>query len=197
MKVSIHHCLDTKDDASSEDALNLLENIDDDLDRINVAMVKVHEDESFTEWGVKEKCSIFYFENGIPNIYSGETNNNLIVNKWFTLDEILGDVANDRELLKWVKRQFEGDDIEDVNAVIVDKITKGEVGNKDVYGDHNIAAVLFCKWSISIFKICYIDNFLDKQGDTVSGKILKAMENIDDECDQNGIIFVKVDTEND
>ena len=66
---------------------------------------------------------------------------------WGLVDknEILGDVANDRELLKWVKRQYEGDDIEDVNAVIVDKITKGEVGNKDVYGDHNIAAVLFCK----------------------------------------------------
>ena len=26
----------------------------------------------------------------------------------------------------------------------------------------------------------------------MSGKILKAMENIDDECDQQGIIFVKV-----
>lgn len=29
----------------------------------------------------------------------------------------------------------------------------------------------------------------------MSGKILKAMENIDDECDQNGIIFVKVDND--
>ena len=55
--------------------MNLLENIDDDLDRINVAMVKVHEEESFSEWGINAKCSIFYFENGIPNIYSGETNN--------------------------------------------------------------------------------------------------------------------------
>ena len=70
--------------------------------------------------------------------------------------KFLGDVANDRELLKWVKRQFEGDDIEDLNAVIVDKITKGEVGNKDVYGDHNIAAVLFCKGSVQNFKIHYI-----------------------------------------
>ena len=51
--------------------LNVLENIDDDLDRINVAMVKVHEREAFKEWGVSEKCSIFYFENGIPNIYTG------------------------------------------------------------------------------------------------------------------------------
>ena len=33
--------LDTKDDASSEDVLEVLENIDDDLDRLNVGMVKV------------------------------------------------------------------------------------------------------------------------------------------------------------
>lgn len=60
--------LDTKDE---EDVLNVLENIDDDLDRINVAMVKVHEREAFKEWGVSDKSSIFYFENGIPNIYTG------------------------------------------------------------------------------------------------------------------------------
>ena len=67
----IEICLDTKDDSGSADVLNVLENIDDDLDRINVAMVKVHEREAFKEWGVSEKCSIFYFENGIPNIYTG------------------------------------------------------------------------------------------------------------------------------
>ena len=58
---------------------------------------------------------------------------------------VKGDVSNDRELLKWVKRQFEGDDIEEVNAKILDKITRGEVGNKEIYGEHNDAAVLFCE----------------------------------------------------
>ena len=33
---------------------------------------------------------------------------------------------------------------------------------------------------------------VDKKGDSVSSKILKAMENIDDECEEQGIIFVKV-----
>ena len=47
--------------------------------------------------------------------------------------------------MKWVKRQFEGDDIEEVNAKILDKIAKGDVGNKEIYGQHNDAAVLFCK----------------------------------------------------
>ena len=66
-KCKISH-LDTKD---AEDVLDVLENIDDDLDRINVAMVKVYEREAFKEWGVSDKSSIFYFENGIPNIYPG------------------------------------------------------------------------------------------------------------------------------
>ena len=35
---------------------------------------------------------------------------------------------------------------------------------------------------------------VDKKGDSVSSKILKAMENIDDECEEQGIIFVKVRT---
>ena len=60
--------LDTK---GEEDVLDVLENIDDDLDRLNIAMVKVYEREAFKEWGVSDKTSIFYFENGIPNIYSG------------------------------------------------------------------------------------------------------------------------------
>ena len=50
--------------------------------------------------------------------------------------------------MKWVKRQFEGDDIEEVNAKILDKITRGEVGNKEIYGEHNDAAVLFCEKKI-------------------------------------------------
>ena len=37
--------------------------------------------------------------------------------------------------------------------------------------------------------------FADKQFDAVSSKILKAMENIDDECDQQNIIFVKTNDE--
>ena len=69
------------------EALEVLENIDDDLDRLNVAMVKVRqllsrikyfykclqipEKDAFLDWGVTNLCSVFYFENGIPNIYSG------------------------------------------------------------------------------------------------------------------------------
>lgn len=47
--------------------------------------------------------------------------------------------------MKWVKKQFEGDDIEDVNAAVLEKIIKGETGNKELYGEHGNVAVLFCK----------------------------------------------------
>ena len=69
------------------EALELLENIDDDLDRLNVGMVKViellkvgtsepssvqiPEKQAFVDWGVTVLCSVLYFENEIPNIYSG------------------------------------------------------------------------------------------------------------------------------
>ena len=35
-------------------------------------------------------------------------------------------------------------------------------------------------------------SFAVKKGDVYSAKVLKALENIDDECDENGIIFIKV-----
>ena len=37
-----------------------------------------------------------------------------------------------------------------------------------------------------------IPTFSVKKGDVYSAKVLKALENIDDECDENGIIFIKV-----
>lgn len=40
-----------------------------------------------------------------------------------------------------------------------------------------------------------IKHFTDKKGDAVSAKVIKAMENIDDECDEQGIIFVKIGDE--
>ena len=106
---------------------------------------KIYETESFREWGVTEKCSIFYFENGIPNIYSGKSSFRREERKVGSILTFSGDVSNDRELLKWVKRQFEGDDIEDVNGVVLEKIAKGQVGDKQIFGEHEDAAVLFCK----------------------------------------------------
>ena len=35
--------------------------------------------------------------------------------------------------------------------------------------------------------------FSVKKGDVNSAKVLKALENIDDECDENGILFIKVE----
>jgi len=141
------------------ETLDVLENVDDDLDRISVGMVKISEPEAFKEWGITGSSGVLYFENGIPNTYSG-------------------DLSNERELLKWVKKQFEGDDIEDVTSHVMEKIVKGEVGNKETYGEHDDAAILFYK-----------------RGDAFSSKILKALENIDDDCDQHGIIFVKIGDE--
>ena len=102
---------------------------------------------------------VVYFEKGIPSIYHGE-------------------MAGERDLLKWVKKQVEGDDIEDVNKKMMDKIIRGQVGDRKVFGEHADAAVLFYK-----------------NGDPSSSKVLKALENIDDDCEEQGIIFVKTGDE--
>ena len=73
----------------------------------------------------------------------------------------------------------------------MEKIVKGEVGNKETYGEHDDAAVLFCKYHIQIWLSWFLF-FKDKKGDNFSNKVLKALENIDDDCDEQGIIFVKV-----
>ena len=39
-----------------------------------------------------------------------------------------------------------------------------------------------------------VSTFAVRKGDVYSAKVLKALENIDDECDENGIIFIKVVT---
>jgi len=146
-------------DRSSTEALELLENIDDDLDRVKVGMVKVSEAEAFKDWGVSGKCSVFYFELGIPNIYPG-------------------DVSSERDLLHWVKVQLAGDDIEDVNSRVLARIVEGELGSKVVFGEHTDVAVLFYK-----------------RGDENSEKVLKSLENIDDDCEEHGIPFVKIGEE--
>ena len=70
------------------EALDLLENVDDDLDRLSVGMVKVSytilnqlkilnpisqicEPEAFKDWGITGSSAVLYFENGIPNMYAG------------------------------------------------------------------------------------------------------------------------------
>ncbi|XP_053689496.1 uncharacterized protein LOC128738420 [Sabethes cyaneus] len=76
------------------------------------------------------------------------------------------DLSDEEEILRWLLSQLEKDEIEDVTDEMLDKLIK----------EGKSVAVLF-----------YDNN--DKKSD----KILNELENIDDECDQLGINFVKMD----
>ncbi|XP_055620756.1 uncharacterized protein LOC129765014 isoform X10 [Toxorhynchites rutilus septentrionalis] len=76
------------------------------------------------------------------------------------------DLSDEEEILQWLLSQLEKDEIEDVTDEMLDKLIK----------EGKSVAVLF-----------YDNN------DKKSEKILNELENIDDECDQLGINFVKMD----
>ncbi|CAG2056791.1 unnamed protein product [Timema podura] len=77
-----------------------------------------------------------------------------------------GDLENEDEILEWLVDQLEKDEIEDVTDEMLDRLIK----------DGKNMAVLF-----------YDNN------DRKSQRVLNELENIDDECDALGIVFVKID----
>lgn len=51
------------------------------------------------------------------------------------------------------------------------------------------------KFQFKIFYISIVNLFSDDKDQKKSQKILNELENIDDECDQNNIVFVKIDND--
>ncbi|XP_045026962.1 uncharacterized protein LOC116925152 isoform X6 [Daphnia magna] len=76
-----------------------------------------------------------------------------------------GDLANEEQVLAWLIEQLASDTIEDITDEMLDKLIK-----KSAH-----LAVLF----------------YDKE-DSKSAAVVTELENIDDECDQKGISFVKI-----
>ncbi|KAG5893623.1 hypothetical protein JTB14_006290 [Gonioctena quinquepunctata] len=79
-----------------------------------------------------------------------------------------GDLEEEQEILEWLVEQLEKDEIEDVTDEMLDKLI----------AEGKTLAVLF------------YDN-----DDRKSQKVLNELENIDDECDKLGIVFVKIDND--
>lgn len=77
-----------------------------------------------------------------------------------------GDLEQEEDILEWLVEQLEKDEIEDVTDEMLDKLIAKE----------KKLAVLF-----------YDEN------DKKSQKVLNELENIDDECDKLGVVFVKID----
>lgn len=88
------------------------------------------------------------------------------------------------EILHWLLGHLENEEIEDIDEDTLDRMVK----------EGRTMAVLFCKFQLFLSKVIdSLISFTDDNNDKKSDKVLAELENIDDECDQLGISFVKID----
>ncbi|CAO1302062.1 unnamed protein product [Diamesa hyperborea] len=135
-----------KDDKQDIRVLNEMENIDDDLEREGIVMIRIDNADEAKEYGLDHLPAMVYFENKIPAIYEG-------------------DLMNEDEVLEWLILQKNSATIEEVTDEILSELIES----------HEYVVVYFT-------------------GDCEEGekcdRILDDLENIDDELDEAGIIFV-------
>lgn len=62
---------DDKDDREDIRILNELENIDDELDKEGIVIVRLDDENEAKEYGIDHLPTLVYFENKIPAIYEG------------------------------------------------------------------------------------------------------------------------------
>ncbi|CAG0916199.1 unnamed protein product, partial [Notodromas monacha] len=146
---------DAPREKESARVLKDLETIDDECDQHGIAFVKISDAAEAKEYGFSKLPQMVYFENGIPSLYSG-------------------DLAQEDQVLDWLVRQVESDEIEDVTDEMLDMLIQSAHGHKIV---QNILTVLK----------------KDDGDEKKSKKVVDELENIDDECDQHNITFVKID----
>ncbi|XP_072939363.1 uncharacterized protein hlk isoform X2 [Epargyreus clarus] len=135
-----------KDDKQDIRILNELENIDDELEKEGIVIVRIDNDAEAKEYGIDHLPSLVYFEENIPAIYEG-------------------DLMNEDEVLEWL--------IEQKNSATIEEVTDEILS--DLIEEHEYVVVYF---SGNCEEGDECDNILDE------------LENIDDELDETGIIFV-------
>ena len=85
-----------------------MESINDELDVRKVQLVKTCDIETAEDYGIEDAPALVYFENGIPFLYS-------------EADE------SPEAILKWIFKQVDGDEIEDVTDEMLDMLVNGDL----------------------------------------------------------------------
>ncbi|KAK7069268.1 hypothetical protein SK128_025944 [Halocaridina rubra] len=187
---------DESDDASS---LVELENIDDELDAQGIHIVKIADEVAAKDYGIEDTPALVYFEHEIPSLYDG-------------------DLHNEEEVLAWLIEQLHTDEIEDITDEMLDKLIKETDHLAVLFFTVNQLQLLFTE-QISVSgqripdpcssvpvnshmmhmtydcSIIFSYSFPDDEDESDSQQVLNELENIDDECDSNGISFVKIDND--
>lgn len=156
-----------------------LENIDDELDEAGIIFVTTEDTVMAKKLNIKNFPQLVFFRNRDPLFYKGDLDDEDEVLSWLTDENTL---------------EIPGK-IEEVNSKMLEKIL----------GENEHVVVFFCKlfqpfiW-ISIFwmkakwwkeKRIFLSIHTDNEGDKKAQKILNELENIDDECEEKDIDFVK------
>ena len=98
-----------------------------------------------------------------------------------------GVLSDEDQVLRWLSHQLGSDEIEEVTDEMLDMVIQKK----------KHLAALFCKpstRSVSLWtRISLKLTVSDDDDDETSMKVLAELENIDDECDQKGITFVRID----
>lgn len=142
----IYLIADDKDDKQDIRVLNELENIDDELEKEGIVIVRIDNAAEAKEYGLDHLPALVYFEEKIPAIYEG-------------------DLMNEEEVLEWLKLQKNSATIEEVTDEILQELIEGHE-----------------------YVVVYFTGQCD-EGERCDN-ILEDLENIDDELDEAGIIFV-------
>lgn len=125
------------------------------------------------EYGLKTFPSLVFFRNKEPLVYTGDLEDEDEVLTWLI----------DEDTLKVPGR------IEEVNTKMLEKILS----------EKKFVVVFFCEYFffLRVFILIGIQflfdfiNTTDKEGDKKSQKIISELENIDDECEEKNIQFLK------
>ncbi|KAK7793468.1 hypothetical protein R5R35_013845 [Gryllus longicercus] len=248
-----------KDDPQDMRVLNELENIDDDLDKEDIIVVRIDNDAEAKEYGIDHLPTLVYFEDKIPALYEGDLMNEEEVLAWLieqkntatieeVTDEILQDLIEDHE---YVVVYFSGkceegetcdnilDELENIDDELDEAgiifVTTEDMPFAKKHGIRSFPTLAFFRnkdpliykgdlddedevlaWltdedtleipgrieevnSRMLDKILHENEhvvvFFYKEGDKKSQKIIQELENIDDECEEKDISFVKTSDE--
>ena len=92
-------------DRDADDIIDALEQIDDILDKENVSLVRIDEENAAEPYGIMDLPALVFFQSGIPNFYEGD------------------DLMNVSDLEKWVTEEAKGAKINEVTKIVLNKLT--------------------------------------------------------------------------
>lgn len=108
---------DDKEDKQDIRILNELENIDDELEKEGIVIVRMDNEAEAKEFGIDHLPTLVYFEENIPAIYEG-------------------DLMNEDEVLEWL--------IEQKNSATIEEVTDEIL--TDLIEEHEYVVVYFSKY---------------------------------------------------